>query len=56
MRGNSLVSVKTIGGCGVPVSVVQQAIIEKQELISVARKSRDYFDKNFEVWAAFDRD
>jgi hypothetical protein len=54
--GNSLVTVTSIGGCGVPVSVVERAICEKAERVSRARKSRDSFDLLFEVWAVFDRD
>lgn len=53
---NPLVEVTTIGGCGVPPSVVQRAIEEKQRLIQIARRSRDSFDLLFQVWAVFDRD
>ena len=56
LNGNGLVAVKPIGGCGVPVSVVERAIEEKAELVQKARKSRDSFDAYFEVWAVFDRD
>jgi hypothetical protein len=52
----SLVKVTPIGGCGVPPSVVERAIQMKQEKSLEARRSRDSFDKNFEVWAVFDRD
>ena len=54
--GNSLVRVRTIGGCGVPISVVERAIDERRALALRARKTRDSFDEVFEVWAAFDRD
>jgi len=54
--GNSLVTVTTIGGCGVPVSVVERAIEEKQQLVRSARASKDLHDTFFEVWAVFDRD
>jgi hypothetical protein len=54
--GNSLVTVKAIGGCGVPVSVVERAIAERERLVREAKASRDSFDQIFEVWAVFDRD
>ncbi|WP_169748286.1 RloB family protein [Xenophilus azovorans] len=56
LRGSSLVKVKAIGGCGVPVSVVEQAIKEKAQLEKIAKKTGNSFDKAFEVWAVFDRD
>ena len=55
-HGNSLVSVTTIGGCGVPVCVVERAIEEKRSLAKIAKATKDSFDKRFEVWAVFDRD
>lgn len=55
LYGNSLVRVTTIGGCGVPVSVVEQAIVEKAKKEAERRKSGDSFEV-FEVWAVFDRD
>lgn len=54
--GNSLVTVTAIGGCGVPTSVVERAIEVKGDRIQRAKKSRDSFDNQFEVWAVFDRD
>jgi hypothetical protein len=56
LSGNSLVTVTPIGGCGVPVSVVERAIEVKHERERAARRSRDSFDLRFEVWAVFDRD
>ncbi len=53
---NNLVVVQTIGGCGVPISVVRRAIDEREKLVKDARRSRDTFDKEFQVWAVFDRD
>ena len=53
---NTLVTVITIGGCGVPVSVVQRAIDQKHELTKLARLSKNSYDQQFEVWAVFDRD
>lgn len=54
--GNGLVSVRTIPVGGAPLTVVNKAIEEKKDLTKRARRSRDSFDKNFEVWAMFDRD
>jgi hypothetical protein len=54
--GNGLVVVKTIGGCGVPVSVVERAINERETLVAEAKRSKNSFDSHFEVWAVFDRD
>ena len=56
LHGNGLVTVHAIGGCGVPDSVVERAIEEKENLRGVARKSKDSFESLYEVWAAFDRD
>ena len=53
---NTLVRITTIGGCGVPVSVVERAIVEKQQLTRLARSTKDSYDRQFEVWAVFDRD
>lgn len=53
--GNSLVTVTPVGGCGVPISVVQRAIEEKSKRIVQARRSRDSFEVS-EIWAVFDRD
>jgi len=54
--GNNLVEVTTIGGCGVPETVVERAIEEKARLAKQARHSSDSFDALFEIWAVFDRD
>jgi hypothetical protein len=56
LQNSPLVSVKAIGGCGVPVSVVERAVQEKKSLDDIARKTRDSFDADFQVWAVFDRD
>lgn len=56
LHGNGLVDIKAIGGCGVPVSVVERAIEEQEKLRYSARKMRDSFEALFEVWAVFDRD
>ena len=53
---NTLVKITAIGGCGVPVSVVERAIFERKLRIQLARKTGDSFDSQFEVWAVFDRD
>lgn len=54
--GNSLVTVTTLGGCGVPISVIERAILEKEQLARAAKASKNSFDTHFEVWAVFDRD
>jgi hypothetical protein len=56
LQNSTLVSVQTIGGCGVPVSVVERAVSEREALLATARRTRDSFDAAFEVWAVFDRD
>lgn len=56
LYNNSLVHITTIGGAGVPESVVERAIEERQRLLATARRTRDSFDFEFEVWAVFDRD
>lgn len=53
---NPLVTVTTVGGCGVPISVVERAIDEKRQLVTYARQTKDSYDQQFEVWAVFDRD
>ena len=55
-HANALVTVTTIGGCGVPLSVVERAIREKQALTKTARRSKDSYGQQFDVWAVFDRD
>ncbi len=55
-HGNSLVTVTTIGGCGVPLCVVERAVREKHALTHTARRSKDSYDQQFDVWAVFDRD
>jgi hypothetical protein len=47
--------VTTIGGCGVPLSVVERAVQEYDCRIKKKNKSTDSFEI-FEVWAVFDRD
>lgn len=54
--GNSLVTITAIGGCGVPVSVVERAVEEKMARLRTAKKTRDSFDLRFQIWAVFDRD
>jgi len=56
LHRNSLVTIETIGGCGVPVSVVERAIEERKSLKLQAKRSQDSFDLQYEVWAVFDRD
>jgi hypothetical protein len=54
--GNRLVFLKTVPGVGVPLTVVQRAVQEKQELERIAARSRDSFTKKFQVWAVYDVD
>ena len=56
LHSNSLVQIKSFGGCGVPVSVVERAVSEKLVIEQAAKKSRDSFEKIFQIWAVFDRD
>ncbi len=51
---SKLLEIKTIGGVGVPMSVVDEAIAAKQRSDRLPQKRRD--DKYDEVWAVFDRD
>lgn len=55
-KGNGLVDVRAIRAAGVPLTIVDKAIAEKKALAKVARRSADPIDRNFEVWAVFDRD
>lgn len=46
-----------ISGAGLdPRSLVEDAVRRKKQLLREARKSKNSFDKNFEIWAVFDRD
>jgi len=46
-----------ISGDGLdPVTLVQSAVERKNTLLKDARKSKNSFDKNFEIWVVFDRD
>ncbi|WP_082447824.1 RloB family protein [Xylophilus sp. Leaf220] len=53
---NTLVTITPIGGCGVPISVVERAIDERQQRVANAKRSKNSFAKRFFVWAVFDRD
>lgn len=55
-HGNQLIEVVVIGAAGVPGSVVDRAIEEKKRAEKEARRSKNSFDKLFEVWAIFDVD
>lgn len=56
IHSNSLVQIKSFGGCGVPISVVNRAISEKLVVEQEAKKSQDSFERIFQIWAVFDRD
>lgn len=53
--GAGMVQLRWLPITGVPMTVVNAAIEERQRLLEQARRSRDSFDV-FRVWAVFDRD
>jgi RloB-like protein len=53
-KGNGLVSIQTIEGAGVPVTIVNEAIRVKAETIGTM--SKNGFSQYLEVWAIFDID
>lgn len=53
--GAGMVQLRWLPITGVPLTVVNAAIEERQRLVEQARKSKDSFDV-FRVWAVFDRD
>ena len=53
--GAGMVSLRWLPITGVPLTVVNAAVEERQRLVEQARKSKDSFDV-FRVWAVFDRD
>ena len=53
---NGLIKVETVGLGAVPLSVVDRAIQDFDNLKRHARKQGDSFAHAFEVWAVFDRD
>ncbi|WP_114725898.1 RloB family protein [Vibrio cholerae] len=55
-NGNGLVDVQPIPAAGVPLTIVQKAVIHKKELEALAAKSNDPIDSKFQVWAVYDRD
>jgi hypothetical protein len=55
--GRRAIDVKVIPEVGVPLTVVNSAIARFDELCKAAsRRTASSFDKNFSVWAVFDRD
>jgi hypothetical protein len=56
--GAGLVSLKVIAPAGVPITLVNTAIKERNELLNKWRteKEKNSFGKCFRVWAVFDRD
>jgi RloB-like protein len=55
--GRRLFEAEFVKQVGVPSTVVYRCIEKKSELDAIAkRKSADSFDRNFSVWAVFDRD
>lgn len=53
--GAGLVKLRFLPITGVPLTVVQAAVEERNELIAERRRSKDSFDV-FKVWAVFDKD
>lgn len=56
LHGNGLVSVECVGAAGTPVTIVNACAEMVKTLNRKARKSDDPLDKNYQVWAVFDRD
>ena len=55
--GTRLFDIEFLGENGVPSTVVQRCIDRKRELEEISRqRNSSEFDKNFSVWAVFDRD
>lgn len=54
--GSQLVRLRWLPTSGIPMTVVNAAIEERQGLLEKARKSKDRLDRVFRVWAIFDRD
>lgn len=52
---HTLLTIEIIGAAGIPTSVVDRAIAEREDRVRKNRRSKDSFDR-FEVWVAFDRD
>ncbi len=56
MYGNGLVSVNCIPAAGAPSTIVDSCVKEKKKQERIFRKSKDPLDKNYQIWAVFDRD
>lgn len=54
--GAGLVRLRVLPVTGVPLTVVDAAIEEREKLVEKCRKSPNSFDACFRVWAVFDRD
>jgi len=55
-HANPLVEIETIKKGGVPVTLVNKAVKRKKELEKQARRTKNSFDKRFQVWGLFDVD
>jgi hypothetical protein len=53
---NNKVIVQTIPGVGVPLTVAEQAVILKKQLLREAKKLKDSFELAFSVWCVIDVD
>lgn len=54
--GNGMVNVKCVPAAGAPCTIVDSCVAEKKTQEKLFRKSKDPLDKNFQIWAVFDRD
>lgn len=54
--GNKLVKMIPYEAAGVPLTLIKAASAKKIELDNVARKGRNSFDSDFQVWGVFDVD
>jgi hypothetical protein len=54
--GAGLVTLRVLPKTGVPLTVVNAAVDEREKLLTKRRRSNDSFDAVFRVWAVFDRD
>ncbi|TMX42844.1 RloB family protein [Vibrio sp. Hep-1b-8] len=56
MYGNGLVSIRLVPAAGVPYTIVDSCVQEKANQERIYRRSKDPLDKNYQIWAVFDRD
>lgn len=56
LYGNGLVSIKCVAAAGVPSTIVNSCVKEKANQQQLYKKTKDPLDKNYQIWAVFDRD